>query len=306
VWAFVSRLAVRAAREYANDRGPHLAGSIAYRVLFSLFPLVIVLASFLSLVVDGHRVVDLIVSNVPLTEDSSSQLRTLLEQTLARLGAVGFLGILGLLWAAGGMMAAIRSALNEAWDLDEHRPWLQGKLVDLLLLLAVAALALLSFGLTVATRFVGRYAGGAVEEVGLGSTFDGVVFGVVIPFVLALSAVLFVYRFVPASSPRTRDVLPAAALVAAVFVLLQHGFGFYLENFGNYNAVYGSIGAVVTFLLFVYLSASVLLLGAEVAAEWPGVRAEIARGEGLDEERPPFVGQVRDALKGLVVRDERR
>jgi membrane protein len=146
LWKFVSTLVTRAVAEFLEDDCGHLAAAIAYRVLFSLFPLAIVLAGVFGIVVNvtGTRadVVDLIVRQAPLSHNGDRRLRDLLEGATSSRSAFGLLGIVGIVYAASGMMAAIRTALNRAWDVDEPRPFLKGKLVDVGLILAVGLAAL--------------------------------------------------------------------------------------------------------------------------------------------------------------------
>ena len=82
---------------------------------------------------------------------------------------------------------------------------------------------------------------------------------------------MFVYKLIPDVRTRFRHVWTGALLAALLFELIKNGFALYLRYFGNYDAVYGSLGAVIAFLFFIYLSSIILLLGAEVASEWPRV-----------------------------------
>ena len=243
-------------------------------------------------------VVDTIVGYVPLSPSGDDRLRQLLEGATGRLSALGLVGLVGVLYAASGMMAAIRLALNEAWDATEYRPFLKGKLVDVALVLAAATFALVSLGITIGVRTVGAWSSGAGAAFASGRL--GVLLGVVVPLVTSFAVVLFLYRVVPAVEVRLRDALPGALLTACTFVLLENLFALYVQHFANYNAVYGSLGAVVAFMFFVYLSSMAFLLGAEVASEWPRAREQRARG--LVEEGPPVSTQVRDILRGLWVR----
>lgn len=280
-WQLVRRMAVRSVREFLDDHGPQLAAAISFHVLFSLFPLVILLAGIFGIVVTVSGVqadvVDTVVRNAPLSEEGEQDLRRLLEGATGELSALGLLALPGLLWSASGMMGAIRTALALAWDVEERRPFVRGKLVDVSLVLGTALVAVVSIVLTLGARVVQDIPGIAQLS------------ALLAPLVLAFAVVLFLYRVVPARPPRFRDVWPAALLVAVVFVALQNLFAFYLENFGRYNAIYGSLGAVIAFLFFVYLSSNVFLLGAEVGAELARVRLE--RGEqgekgGMEPGRP--------------------
>ena len=302
-WLLVKRVVPRTIGEFFADRCPHLAASIAFRVLFSLFPLAIVLTAVFGLAgtATGFRpdVIDAIVAQIPLTDEGQRRLRRLLEQT-GGLDTVGLVGAAGLVWAASGMMSAVRTALNLAWEVDDRRPWLIGKVVDVLFVFAAA----LAMALAIALSLSVRLARELITRARLDGFVTETLVGSVVPFVLALVVALAVYRFVPATSSPLRDLVAPALLVAAVFTLAQVLFAFYLESFGRYNALYGSFGVIVAFMLFVYLASLVFLLGAELAAATPRVREEIDRDEGSDDPGPPLTLQLKTLLKSLVTRSE--
>jgi membrane protein len=299
---FVPRLAGRAIREFLDDHCAQYAASIAYHVLFSIFPLAIVLTGVFGIVVrlTGTRadVVDAIVGYLPLSPSGDHSLRRLLEGATGSLSALGLLGLVGVVYAASGMMAAIRLALNEAWDVVEYRPFLKGKLVDVALVLAAAGFSSASLGVTVTARVLARAGARTVPVLGPGSV--GWLLGALAPLLMTFALVLFLYRVVPSAEVKIADVWPGALLVASAFVLLENLFALYVEHFANYNAVYGSLGAVIAFMFFVYLASQTFLLGAEVASEWPRVREQLAHGE--IEQGPPLSTQVKGLLGGLWMR----
>jgi membrane protein len=259
----------RSAREFVDDRCPQLAGSIAFHVIFSLFPLAIVAVGATSLTLDvtGSRLtlVNDIVASAPLTASGRETLRQLLLGATGADASLGLLGIIGLVYSATGVMGAIRMALNEAWDVTQTRPYLKGKALDLGLVALVTLLAVLSLALTIAARF-------AAHHVSLPSwtSWAG---SLAIPLLVAWTITVFLYRVVPAADVATRDAWSAALLVALLLVIAQNLFAIYLANVAHYNAVYGSLGAVIAFMLFTNIAAQVFLFGAELASELPAVRA---------------------------------
>jgi membrane protein len=295
----LAKLAQRSLAEFLDDHCPQLAAAIAYHVLFSIFPLAIVLAGIFGIVVDATGVqadvVDAIVRNVPLSADGAARLRRLLEQSTGGLSALGLIGVVGLVYAASGMMASIRLALNEAWDVVEYRPFLRGKLIDVGLVFGTAVVAVVSVGLTIAART----AGDAAAQVGIDLRSGWVtwILAVAVPLVFSFGIVLFLYVTIPAVDVPLGDAWPGALLASCGFVLTENLFAVYVSHFANYNAIYGSLGAVVAFMFFVYLSSMVFLLGAEVASELPRVRRTLERGES--EQGPPLSVQAREILKGL-------
>jgi membrane protein len=94
------------------------------------------------------------------------------------------------------------------------------------------------------------------------------------------------------------DAWAPALFVAASFTAAENLFALYVGHFAHYNAVYGSLGAVIAFMFFVYLVSQVFLLGAEAAAEWPRVRATLERGD-VEEPGPPLGRRLRRGVAGL-------
>ena len=132
-----------------------------------------------------------------------------------------------------------------------------------------------------------------------------------IPVFVSFAGFFILYWFLPATHVRPREALIGAAVASILFELGKVGFATYIENFGNYNAVYGSLGTVVIFLFWVYISANFLLVGAEVAAEYP----RVMRGDYDHPPIPtpasvtPFPVRLRHAvtgfLRGLVFHEPR-
>lgn len=286
----------RGVEEFVADRGYRLAAQIAYYVLFSIFPVAIVVTALLGLVLDDaaarDQVVDFLRRNIPLLARASSAnidaaLRDVAsDATTLGLGALAVLG-----WSATAMMAATRDALNVAWDALDTRPFFRGKLIDLLLVILVGIAIACSFALTVVSSVVSERLDLPVVD----QLLEG---GVLVSLAVSLGAFLFVYRVVPSAQTTLSEIWPGAVVGALIFEALKGLFGVYLDNFSSYSAVYGSLGAVAAFLFFVFLAANALVLGAEIASEWPAV----ARGEHDDEESEPTGRRIKRFVRGLFVR----
>lgn len=284
-WRKTVLLGKRAVLEFRDDECPRLASSVAYHVLFSLFPLIIFVVAVFGLLVSRDTVrqgvLDTVTTYIPLTESGQRSLFELVAELQGGSTALGLIGIVGVVYAAGGMMGAVRRALTLAFDASEYRPFIRGKLIDLLLVLGAGIVLAASFALTVAVRVA---AGNGYSQTGWLSFLGpfvgaaGWLIGVLVPFLMAFALFSFLFAVVPAVRSRFRDVWPGAVVGAALFQVLKEGFAVYLANFAHYNLVYGSLGAVAAFIFFVYLSANAMLFGAEVASEYPRVRREQPRG----------------------------
>ena len=218
-------------------------------------------------------------------------------------GALGILGLLGMAWSGSNMFGVIRRSLNAAYDIQSSRPFVRQKLVDFGLMIALGPFFVCSVAATAGLRTARSYTQelvGASSAVGL--AWDAAV--LLVPFLLSFAAFLVLYWLAPAARLGPRDVWPGALVAALLFESAKVLFSLYLENFANYDVVFGSLGAVVAFLFWVYVSANILLLGAEVASEYPRVR----RGDyDLPEGPQPakaWKGEVLRRLRGLLFHED--
>jgi len=320
----------RTFQEFREDYCTQLAAGISYYVLFSIFPMTIFVVSISGLVLtdDSIRadVIERLFEVLPLSDgEGREDLEKAIDGVATSLSAIGLISVFGLLWAASGMMGAIRHGLDMAWDTDFRRPFLRAKLVDLFMVTAVGLLVGLSIGATVFLQVARRVSDSLASNLGAlgeGATLAFEAVALFIPLTISFVAFLFIYKVVPSVRTRWVAIWPGALLAAVLFEVVKNGFAFYLRNFGNYDAVYGSLGAVVAFLFFVFVSANILLLGAEMAAEWPRVvhghyDKELDRGAAFRASRwRSFIaiagGLVRsdkdtpDAVADTGVRAERR
>lgn len=295
-----TRLLGETGRGYLDDRGPQLAAAIAYYALFAVFPLTILLVAIFGLISSEgaarREVTDFVLQNVPLTEGGGRrEIRGLLREVTSNAGAFGVVGIAGLLFSASGLMGSLRHAASRAFDVEERRPPLLGKLLDVVLVLAVGLAVGLSLVLTVIERLAVSVADTLRDAVGPVLAFLPQIvlaLGQLTPVVLAAIVFAFLYRLLPTCDVRWRDCLPAAAFAAGLYELLKTLFAFYLENVASYGAVYGSLATIIAFAFFVFLSANIYLLGAEMAAVWPRLR-----GLPLDDTPAP---PLRVRLRNLV------
>jgi membrane protein len=290
----------RGVSEYFEDDCPQRAAAISYYSLLSLFPLSILLVAIFGIVADDsasrQRVVEFVLDNVPLREDRGrADLEELLNSVTAASGGFGIFGVAGLLFAASAVMGGLRHALNAAWEVSNPRPPLQGKLVDLLLVFATGVVIATSFAMTLAVQFAATLG----DPLGAPGAHDAIrLAGRLVPALLTGAVCAAVFVLVPARRNRLRDVWPGVLLAVLGFEAAKIGFSLYLHNAANYGAVYASLGGVIAFLVFVFVAANLLLLGAEVASEWPGVRD----GPPPTPSQEPLRRRLRRGARALVVR----
>jgi membrane protein len=302
----ISQLADRAVTEFFRDGCTQRAAAISFYALFSLFPLAMLAATVLGLVVSDaearQRVVDFVLNNLPLSEARGRHdLEVLLLNVTRNVAGFGLFGLLTLLFAASGVMGSIRHALNAAFDVDDPRPPAQAKALDLLLVVAIGAALTLSLALTIAERFTESLSDAVDTWIpGAGGALAAVIvkLGHLVPLAMAFAVFALLFRLVPSACPKVRDTWPGVLVAAIGYEVAKTGFAIYLGKFANYSAVYASLATVIAFLVFVWVAANVALLGAEVAAQWPTVRS----GALDDQPGEPLGVRVKGLVKGLFIR----
>jgi membrane protein len=241
-------------------------------VLFSVAPLAIVLVSILGLVLQDDDVrtdvVGAIVDALPLSAAGAADVEAAFASIAGPASAAGLASLALFAWAATGMMTAVRQGLESALSVDESRPLARGKLVDLVLVVGAALLVLATAGFTLLGEFVHRAAGAGGDALGVGAGTLASGVSRAAAFVLTIGVVLLLYRFVPARGLRIRDGLIGAIVTALLLQLISFLSGWIYEKTTRLSLIYGSFTVALVFLYSVYLYASALLFGAEVAAAW--------------------------------------
>ncbi len=255
---------------FSRHAGSQLSAAIAYRVLFSLVPFAAFLLTVLDVVLPPSRreqFVEWLFGVFP-----GSDLEQSIDNTLAASDAsaplVALVALGALLWGASGMMASLRIAFRVIWDRESGPTYVRSKLRDFAVVGAAGVLIVVAFGLSVVVRIVVET--GADLSDALGWTGDASAFSTVAEVVTStlviFVALLALYRFVPPVRMSVVALWPSALAAAIVFHLTVYGYAIYATRFATFNTIYGPLGAVLAFLLLVYLLAAIVLLGAETAA----------------------------------------
>jgi membrane protein len=291
----VLRALPQAVEDMFTDRCTQYAAAIAYRVLFSLFPLTIALVSIFGLVLQDdelrQNVIDELVELLPVSQSGQGNIQTSIEQIATPLSAIGLISLVALLWGASGMMASIRLGLETAMKVDRGRPAVRAKLVDFILVAAAGTLVIVIVGLSAFGAFFSELVDRFTEWAGIG-TPSGLLVRDGIQLVAIAITVLLLYRFVPARRIRRRGALAGAILTAVGVWGATKVLAIVFSDFSRYNLIYGSLAGVMTFLFFVYVVAWILLLGAEFAYAW---------SQPPGPPGPPLRAQLIGAVRGLFV-----
>jgi membrane protein len=291
----VSVLAIAIERYFA-DRCPQNAAGIAYRVLFSIVPLAIVLVSIFGVILGNQQirqaVVDTVVSAVPPTTTGRGDVAKAISALASPSSAVGLLTLLPFLWAATGMMAAIRMGLDVALHVEHTRPPARGKLVDLALVVSCSLLVLATVAVTVLDKLAQHALQRVAAEAGLRGTFLVTWIPRPAAVITVVGIVMLLYRFLPSRRMRLSDALAGAITTALLLFAISFASGRIYDSVTHLSVVYGSLTTALVFLYSVYMYASALLFGGEVAAAWSA---------GATADGEPVKLKLRRALRGLFV-----
>jgi membrane protein len=287
----------RTVKEFKEDNLTDWAAALTYYGVLAIFPALIVLVSILGLV--GESATQPLIDNLGAVAPGPAKdiFTSAIENLQGDRGAAGVLfivGILGALWSASGYVAAFMRASNAIYDMPEGRPvW---KTLPVRVGLTVVLLALLSVT-TVAVVLTGGIAEKVGDLVGLGETAVTVWNYAKWPVLLLVVSFMFALLYWAAPNvkqPGFRWVSPGGILAVVGWLIASAAFAFYVGNFGSYNKTYGALGGVVVFLVWLWISNIMILLGAEFNAELERERA-IERGM-RPEDKEPFA-EPRDTRK---------
>ena len=265
------RIRARLFRSVQADDVSGLSAEIAYRFLFAVFPFglfVAALGSFVAVSMHVDNPAGSIVrglgDNLPpsIAESIRPELQHLL--TSARPDLIG-LGAVAALWAATGGTNALVKGIHRAYDVQEIRPFLMRYVVAVGLTVLAAIGVIVSFVTIVGGAMLTER---MVERLGLGAQSAAILWALRWPAVFAVltGAVAVLYRYAPSVTVPWRWILAGASVFSMGWLVATAVLGFYVEHVADYGATYGSLGAVIVLMTWFYVTAALLMIGAEVSA----------------------------------------
>ena len=287
----------RTVREFKEDNLTDWAAALTYYGVLAIFPALIVLVSILGLI--GESATQPLIDNLGTVAPGPAKeiFTNAIENLQGDQGAAGVLfviGLLGALWSASGYVAAFMRASNSIYDMEEGRPvW---KTLPVRVGLTIVLLTLLAVT-TIAVVVTGGLAEKVGDLIGLGSTAVTVWNIAKWPVLLLVVSFMFALLYWAAPNvkqPGFRWVSPGGVLAVIGWLIASGAFAFYVGNFGSYNKTYGALGGVIVFLVCLWISNIMILLGAEFNAELERGRA--IQGGMRPEDREPFA-EPRDTRK---------
>ena len=261
-------LAVRTYREVLADDCLGLAAQLAYYFFLALFPALLFLVALVSfLPITG--LLDAITTN--LSRVAPGEVLSIVQDQILNIahekhGSLLTLGIVGAIWSTSSGLNAIIETLNRAYGIQESRPWWKVKLIALGLTVALAVFIVSSFALVLVGPTLG-------EKIAVWAHF-GPAFAWAwkilqwpLIFLLVTLGVALIYYYAPDAVQEVIWITPGALLATTLWLAISLAFKYYVAHFTSYNATYGAIGGVIVLMLWFYLSALAVLVGAELNAE---------------------------------------
>jgi membrane protein len=266
-----------------------LAAMLTYYALFAVFPFAVFVVTTTLLVLPAgtlHDAFEMIAVALP-GEVRSMAMEHLTRLTEAAGGGFAIVGAGLAIWGASRGAVALQRVLNDIHEVKETRPFWKVQLIAIATTVAVVAILLVALALLLVGPAVGHF---LMDRFGLGAVFDA--FWTIGRWLGAALLVMFVwgclYYFLPNIKRRFRWVTPGAAIGVLLWLGASRAFIFYLQSFGDYEKTYGTLGAVIVFLTWLWLSSMALLVGGEIDDAIDGWRKQL---EGSGGQVPLGAGE---------------
>ena len=267
--------------DYMGKNCPYIAGAISFYTLFSIFPLLLAVISVLGFVLgprSDQEQLDLARRVAEVVPISSKFVSDAVESVVSARKLTSIASFFGLLWAATAVFGAIRKGINAAWGIRKPRPFLKERLIDFTLVLGAGVLLLSVMFMVPALELLRDVASVLAPESGKYGDFVWNLLPQLLSPVLSFVTFLILYRYLPNTEVRYRDVLPWTLLASMAFYGANQGLVWYLRSYAHLNVLYGSVGTVLALLTWVYLSANIVLIGALITSRYAAYARSI-KGE---------------------------
>lgn len=250
---------------FSNARAAQASTSLAYYAIFSLFPLLLVLIAGGSYFLDDQQafqsVIQIFQSAIP---NSSALIEENLQQVLQARGTVGIIGLLTLLWSASGFFSGLAHNINLAWSNAPKRNLFINRLLGLGMVTSLIGLLFLLLALEGIASFIPflDVDNASSSRLGMWSLLSNI-----ISWLTGFLLFIVLYHWIPAANVSWNGTFAAALTASIGWKLTTAGFSWYLHlGFGQYQLVYGSLGAIMAFLLVTYFLSMITLFGAHLSA----------------------------------------
>ena len=271
------RISRRAISGFLAHEALQSAGSMAYFAVLSIFQFLVLGVVVGSYVIGEGEARQFVVDNVSAGSPIDAEtVGGIIDSVIESRGAMSIISLGFLTWSALGIFSALSTGISRVFENAPKRPFIQDKLVGLLLMALTGVLAVASLVIGIVTGILQEAAVRLVADLPGGGTAIWLI-GLLAPLVLIFLAFWVIYKVVPNRPVGWREVLPGAIVAALLWTVLRFGFTWYATSVANYESAFGPISTGITLLVFLYFASVIVLLG-----------AEFARASALDDELAPI------------------
>lgn len=265
-------------QDYTKDNGSLVAAAVSFYVFLSFLPLILLAVSLASYILGAGRSQDLILGlirdNAPsFVGQGGIDVRKIVEQVVKGRGAATGFGVLTLIWTGTSVIATFENAINLIWNVREPRGFLKQRLLAIGLLLLMGALLGASVGITALVTAIRALDLKVFELAPSQWGWLWQTIGLLIPLMITVTTFTLFFKIVPNTRVPWKPALLGGVFAGILWEIAKYGFSYYASNIANYSAVYGPLAGVILLLVWIYYSAIVTVLGAEVASVHAGRRA---------------------------------
>ncbi len=258
---YVWRLTSTAVGDFIADDCPTRASVIAYATLFSLFPLLLLLLTVVGyLIADPYTKARLVLDVASVFPGAGPLIQDTVDSVVKQHDSTTIFATLALFWAASGAFNAMNRNVNAIWRVPKERSFIKSSLLALFMVIVVAVVFLMSLGFSTLVQLITP-----PTTDGLLAQLTMPVLEIVMPAVITIVLFTLIYRFIPNLTVAWSFAVPGGITAGLLFEIGKQLFAFYLTSFARFDAVYGSIGAVIALLTWAYYSSNILLFGCEVS-----------------------------------------
>ncbi|MGE7921041.1 YihY/virulence factor BrkB family protein [Viridibacillus sp. NPDC093762] len=248
-----------------NDDISGFSAQLAYFFLLSFFPLLIFLVTLLPFLNIDPDQIYLFLNAILPDQVYSLIIGTISEILENRNGGLLSIGIIGTIWSASKGVDALIKSLNRSYDKNETRPYIIARFVSVIFTFLLVGLIIVALLLSVFGRQIGvilfSYFGLEVDFLMVWNSIRSI-----IPPLLIFTVLTTMYWIVPNKKLYLRSVLLGSAAATVAWIVLSYGFSYYVSNFANYSATYGSIGGIIILMLWLYFTGMILMASGQINA----------------------------------------
>lgn len=250
---------------FQDDDVLAMSSQLAYSLLLAFFPFLIFLLTVVGFSPIRSEDVLLGLKSILPKEAYTLIRKTVVEVVDTKNAHLLSLSLIFTVWSASSGFTAVIKGLNKAYDEEEKRSFIKVQLVAILNTVALVFMILAAFIFVVFGNVIGKFVASNLAQLdGFWKMWNALRYlGTILNMIIIFCVI---YHFIPSRRLKWKEVLPGAIFTTVGWVIVSVGFAFYIDNFGNYSLVYGSLGAVVTLMTWLFISSVIILLGGELNA----------------------------------------